>query len=84
MFSSYMCNRKSHLWDYVEPVEAFCYFLKIVSPTVCLVMPLSGTPFCSFLLLSPPFFSFLVFSSFLEDGDKYVLSCVIQHEDRGL
>ena len=32
----------------------------------------------SFLVLSP-FLSFLL-SSFLEGGNKYVLSCVIQHE----
>ena len=24
VFSSYTCNRRSHLWDYVEPREAFC------------------------------------------------------------
>ena len=85
MFSSYTCNRRSHLWDYVEPREAFCYFLRIVSPNGCLVLPLSGTPF-SFLLLSPlsSLFSFLLLSSFLEGGNKYVISCVIQHGAGGL
>ena len=24
VFSSYTCNRRYHLWDYVEPREAFC------------------------------------------------------------
>ena len=24
VFSSYTCNRRSQLWDYVEPREAFC------------------------------------------------------------
>ena len=86
VFSSYTYNPRSHLWDYVEPREAFCYFLRIVSPNGCLVLPLSGTPFYSFLLLSPSliFFSFLFLSSFLEGGNKYVLSCVIQHEAGGL
>ena len=80
VFSSYTCNRRSHLWDYVESQEALCYFLRIVSPTGCLVLPLSGTPFlsfllistpfCSFLLLSSPFFSFLLLSSFLEGGNS--------------
>ena len=86
VFSSYTCNRRSHLWDYVEPREAFCYFLGIVSPNGCLVLPLSSTPF-SFLLCSlcSPFVSFLLLSSFLEGGDtKFVLSCVIQHEAGGL
>ena len=82
MFSSHTCNRRSHLWDYVEPREAFCYFLRIVSPNGCLVLPLAGTPFSSFLL--SPLFSFLLLSSFLEGGNKYVLSCVIQHEAGGL
>ena len=39
--SSCTCNRRSHLWDYVEPGEVFCYFLRIVSPTGCLVLLLS-------------------------------------------
>ena len=60
--SSYTCNRRYYLWDYVEPREAFCYFLRIVSPTGCLVLPLPGTPFSSFLLISSPFCSFLLFS----------------------
>ena len=94
MFSSYTCNRRSHLWDYVEPREAFCYFLRIVSPNGCLVLSLSGT---SFFLFSPTFYSFvllcsLLFSSvflsspflFLEGDNKYVLLCVIQHEAGGL
>ena len=82
VFSPYTCNRRSHLWDYVEPREAFCYFLRIVSPNGCLVLPLSGTPFSFFLsFLITLFFSFLLLSSFLEGGgNKYVLSCVIQHE----
>ena len=52
---SYTCNRRSRLWDYVEPGKAFCYFLRIVSLT-CLVMPLSGNldskyeGYCVFLL----------------------------------
>ena len=62
MFSYYTCNRRSHLWDYVEPREAFCYFLRIVSPNGCLVLPLSGTPF-SFRLLCSPLFSFVFLSS---------------------
>ena len=82
--SSYTCNRRSHLWDNnVEPREAFCCFLRIVSPNGCLVLPLLGTPIFSFLF-SPPVFSFLLLSSFLEGGNKYVLSCVIQHEAGGL
>ena len=40
------------------------------------MLPISGTPFYSFLL---PFFFAL-----LEDGSKYVISCVIQHEAGGL
>ena len=41
-FSSYTCNnRRFKLWDYVEPGEALCYFLSIVSPTGCLVLLLS-------------------------------------------
>ena len=54
---------------------------------VVLVLPLSGTPFYSFLLLSSPFhlLSFpLLLSSFLEGNKKYVISCVIQHEAGGL
>ena len=38
----------------------------------------------SFLLLSSHFLSVLFLSSFLEGGNKYVLSCVIQHEAGGL
>ena len=84
VFSSYTCNRRSYIWDYVEPREAFCYFLRIVSPNGCLVLPLSVTPFFSFPLLFSPLFSFLLLSSFLKGGNKYVLSCVIQHEAGGL
>ena len=84
VFSSYTCNGRSHLWDYVEPREAFCYFLRIVPPNGCLVLPLSGTPFLSFVLLCSPLFSILLLSSFLEGDNKYVLSCVIQHEAGGL
>ena len=84
MFSSYTCNRRSYLWDIVEPREAFCYFLRIVSPNGCLVLPLSVTPFFSFPLLFSSLFSFVLLSSFLEDGNKYVLLCVIQHEAGGL
>ena len=63
-----------------------CYFLRIASPNGCLVLLLSGTPFSLFssFLLSFPFFSFLLLSSFLEGDNKYVLSCVIQHEAGGL
>ena len=46
----------------------------MVPPTGSLVLPLSGTPF----------YSFLLFSSFLEDGNEYVILCVIQHEAGGL
>ena len=78
MFTSYTRNRRSHLWDYVEPGEAFCFFPRLVLPIGCLVMPLSGTLFFSFLLLSSPFF-------FLhQDSNKYVLSCVIQTKTGGL
>ena len=79
MFSSYTCNRRSHLWDYVEPEETFCYFLRTVSPTGCFSV---ASIEHSFPLL---FFSFLLLSSFLEEGgNKYVLSCVIQPEAGGL
>ena len=103
MFCSYTCNRRSHLWDYVKPREAFCYFLnRIVSRTGCFSIASIGHPFLllcsplfsfvllcspfSFLLLSHslPLFSFLLSSFFLEGGNKYVLSCVIQHEAGGL
>ena len=56
---------------YVEPGEAFCYFLRIVSPTGCLVLPLSVTLPSSFLLFS-------------EMVGDYVLSGVIQDEAGGL
>ena len=64
VFSSYTYNRRSYIWDYVEPREAFCYFLRIVSPNGCLVLSLSVTPFFSFPLRFSPLFSFLLLSSF--------------------
>ena len=59
VYSSHMCVAKasSHLWDYVEPRDGFCYLLRI--PTSYLVLPHSGTPFLSF-----PFLFFSSFSTF--------------------
>ena len=84
MFSSYTCNRRSHLWDYyVEPGEAFCYFLRTVSPTGCLVLPLSGTRFFSFLLLSVRFLFFLlkvviIICSSSQEGIDYTVCIYIR------
>ena len=43
------------------------FSLRIASPTRCLVLPLS---FYSFVLLCSPLCSFLLLSSFLEDGNN--------------